>query len=565
MMTPLSVVGVTGDELTLAACLSYPQVGTLCHVRHKRLFVSRNMPLPQLRPWPDCARTGVRTKLLPVIVWIALVVWLGLVIWSLSVVRAAAGADAPAPARTRAPTGGVPFAGSRRAMAISQGVLLVLALAATVLLSDEAQWTPLPLTGLLALLVLGSDILVLDAKRFRIGGSFTGLVLAMALLGPAPAAVLGLASALVDSLRRRVRGTYLLNNLLTYTTFPLAGGIALYTLDRTEPQQGGYALAVFAVFLITNALNFLMIAGHTRLLRGGSLIEMLRTVFIPVLPWEIASAVMTAMAVYGFEVWGAGIIGLFALALGVYQLLLRALLGGQMPAEGIERRPDRLDARHEGMLGLLLETLALRDPSAARHAAAVAHYAHELAHAAGLSEREQAIVHTAGLVHDLGKEALPDHILIGRSELHPAEQRLIERHPADGARLLLRVEGMGEVAAAVLAHHERIDGQGYPDGLAGESIPIAARILAVAEVYDTLTAPDSYRLPMAPAEAEDELRRVAGSQLDGRLVWLFASHVLRGRHPEPPGHTAALETELQVQRRVRGALDGPFVLGPPIR
>ena len=229
---------------------------------------------------------------------------------------------------------------------------------------------------------------------------------------------------------------------------------------------------------------------------------MTRSVFIPVLPWEVASAVMTAMAVYGFEVWGAEIIGVFALALGVYQLLLRALLEGQAHSEEIERRTDQLDVRHEAMLGLLLETLALRDPSPARHAAAVAHYAHELAHAAGLSEREQAIVHTAGLLHDLGKEALPDHILIGRSELHPAELRLIERHPADGARLLLRVEGMGEVAAAVLAHHERIDGRGYPDGLSGDSIPMTARILAVAEVYDVMTVagllPDPAAAPPKP-------------------------------------------------------------------
>jgi putative nucleotidyltransferase with HDIG domain len=292
---------------------------------------------------------------------------------------------------------------------------------------------------------------------------------------------------------------------------------------------------------------------------------MTRTVFIPVLPWEVASAVMTAMAVYGFEVWGAGIIGLFALALGVYQLLLRALLEGQMHSEEIERKTDQLDVRHEGMLGLLLETLALRDPSAARHAAAVAHYAHELARAAGLSEREQAIVHTAGLLHDLGKEALPDHILIGRSELHPAERRLIERHPADGARLLLRVEGMGEVAAAVLAHHERIDGRGYPDGLSGDGIPMTARILAVAEAYDVMTAPDSYRIQLPAAEAEDELRHVAGTQLDGRLVWLFATQVLRGRQSDHVGHIADLEAELQVQRRVRGVLDGPFVLGPPTR
>ena len=502
------------------------------------------------------------------IVWIALVVWLGLVIWSLSVVRGAAGADAPVPSPEppeRLPLGTVPYAGRRRAMAGAQAIGLVIVLGSAIYLSDESQWEPIGLVGLLALLVVGSDILVLDAKRFRIGGSFTGLVLAMALLGPAPAALLGLTSALIDALRRRVRGTYLLNNLLTYSTFPLLGGIVLQAIYRPDSEQGVYALAVFGVFLAANALNFLMIAGHTRILRGGSLPQMFRTVFVPVLPWEVASAVMTAMAVYGFEVIGPGIIGLFALALGVYQLLLRALLEGQMHSEEIERKTDQLDVRHEGMLGLLLETLALRDPSAARHAAAVAHYAHELARAAGLSEREQAIVHTAGLVHDLGKEALPDHILIGRSELHPAERRLIERHPADGARLLLRVEGMGEVASAVLAHHERIDGRGYPDGLSGDGIPMSARILAVAEAYDVMTAPDSYRIQLPAAEAEDELRHVAGTQLDGRLVWLFATQVLRGRESDHLGHIADLEAELQVQRRVRGALDGPFVMGPPTR
>ena len=500
------------------------------------------------------------------VVWVALIVWLVLVAWSLSVVRSAAKADRRPIAVTREPTVRSATAmldGRRRMTMALESFLLAGAVAAAAVLSSSDQWRPLPLVGLLTLLVLGSDILVLDAKRFRIGGSFTGLVLAMALLGPAPAAALGLASAGVDALRRHVRGTYLLSNLLTYVTFPLLGGLTLHLLRGSGSEQSGYAIAVFGVFLAANALNFLMIAGHTRLMRGGSLLEMLRTVFIPVLPWEVASAVMTAMAVYGFEVFGTAIIGLFALALGAYQLLLRSLLEGQAHSEEIERRTDQLDVRHEGMLGLLLETLALRDPTAARHAAAVAHYAHELARAVGLSEREQAVVHTAGLLHDLGKEALPDHILLGRTELLEAEQRLIERHPAEGARLLLRVEGMGEVAAAVLAHHERMDGQGYPDGLAGDAIPMAARILAVAEVYDVLTAPDSYRRQMSPAEAEDELRRVAGTQLDGRLVWLFATQVLRSRHDEHRGKIADLETELQVQRRVRGVLDGPFVLGPP--
>ena len=94
---------------------------------------------------------------------------------------------------------------------------------------------------------------------------------------------------------------------------------------------------------------------------------------------------------------------------------------------------------------------------------------------------------------------------------------------------------------------------------------MTARILAVAEVYDVLTSPDSYRhASCRAAEAEDELRHVAGTQLDGRLVWLFATQVLRGRQQRPPGHIADLEAELQVQRRVRGVLDGPFVLGPPV-
>jgi putative nucleotidyltransferase with HDIG domain len=290
---------------------------------------------------------------------------------------------------------------------------------------------------------------------------------------------------------------------------------------------------------------------------------MFRTVYLPVLPWELATASLTAMAVYGFEVYGQAVIGLFVVSLATCQLLLRAVLRGQVNEEEVERRTDQLDVRHEGMLGLLLETLSLRDPNAAHHAAAVAHYAYELARAAGLSAREQAVVHTAGLLHDIGKEALPDHLLVGRSQLHPQERRLLQRHPVDGARLLLRVEGLGEVATAVLAHHERIDGQGYPDGLAGDDIPIAARILSIAEVYDVLTSESSYRQPLSAAEAEDELRRVAGAQLDGRLVWLFVTQVLPGRLLEHEGKIADIEEELQVQRRVRGALDGPFVLGPP--
>ena len=503
------------------------------------------------------------------IVWLAVALWVVIVVWSLALMRVASTNDRdrrprpePAPPRPRI----VPGLGRNRVRNawIAQGAILAGSVAAIVLLSSADQWDQFDLVGLIGVLVVGSDFLTLRAKRFRISGSFLGLVLAMALLGPAPAGAMGIACASVDAVRGRTRGIYLLNNLATYAFFPVVGALVLDALaDLGMANDGGAAIAVFAVFVGANLLNFGMIAGNTVYLRGGSLREMFLTVFMPVFPWELATASLTAMAVFGFEVYGAGVIGLFALALAVCQLLLRSLLRGHEHGEEVLRRKDQLDVRHEGMVGLLLETLALRDPSAARHAAAVAHYSRQLARAAGLSEHEQAVAHTAGLLHDIGKEALPDHILLGRSELHAAERRLVERHPADGARLLLRVEGLGEVAHAVLAHHERIDGHGYPDGLSGEDIPITARILAIAEVYDVLSALDSYKLPLTAVEAEDELRRVAGSQLDGRLVWLFVTQVLRGTVVDTAGRMADLETELQVQRRMRGMLDQPLVLGPP--
>jgi hypothetical protein len=503
-----------------------------------------------------------------VIVWLAVVLWLVIVAWSLALMRAAGPVDGKTKDRPERPVVRDPplLRPSRRRSILFtfEALLLLASITAAILLSDAEQWRPAELVGLLAVLAWGSDFLTLETKRARISGAFLGLVLSMALLGPAPAVAIGLGCAVVDALHSRTRGISLLGNAATYTFFPLLGGIVLDSIQDTSfAAQGGFAFSVFVVFCVMNVLNFTMVAGHIVLIRGGSLREMFARVFLPVVPWELATGSMTAMAVYGFELYGTGVVGLFVLALGVCQLLLRSLLRGHEHGEEVLRRKDQLDVRHEGMVGLLLETLALRDPSAARHAAAVAHYSRQLARAAGLSEHGQAVAHTAGLLHDIGKEALPDHILLGRSELHAAERRLVERHPADGARLLLRVEGLGEVAHAVLAHHERIDGHGYPDGLAGEDIPINARILSIAEVYDVLTAPDSYKIPMSAAAAEAELRQVAGSQLDGRLVWLFVTQVLRGVVVDPSGRMADLETELQVQRRMRGVLDQALVLGPP--
>jgi len=201
----------------------------------------------------------------------------------------------------------------------------------------------------------------------------------------------------------------------------------------------------------------------------------------------------------------------------------------------------------------MLETLALRDRMTARHSAAVARYARALADAAGCSRDQQDLAHTAGLLHDIGRFALSDRVMEREGQLSEEDWAAIRRHPAIGADLLKDVGVYGPVADIVLCHHERIDGRGYPRGLKGEDIPEIARIVAVAEVYDTLTAPDTYRTQMNSFEALTELRRVAGRQLDDRYVEALAE-LLAGQGTEyRHADDADYDAELDIERRMNEA------------
>ncbi len=205
------------------------------------------------------------------------------------------------------------------------------------------------------------------------------------------------------------------------------------------------------------------------------------------------------------------------------------------------------------MLSSLVRTLDERDHRAARHCAAVARFSRDIARRAGMSEREQELAHTSGLLHDIGRFALSDRVLEPEGELTQDDWRVVRLHPSIGANLLQDIGVYGPVAEIVLAHHERIDGRGYPNGVSGDEIPAIARIVAVAEVYDTLTAPDTYRERMTSFEALTELRRVAGRQLDADYVEILAQ-LLAGqgtdyRHADE----ADYDRELDIERRLNEA------------
>ena len=187
---------------------------------------------------------------------------------------------------------------------------------------------------------------------------------------------------------------------------------------------------------------------------------------------------------------------------------------------------ERLRRAHFGAMRSLVRSIHLRDRMTARHSAAVARYARGIARAAGCSEDDQQLVHTAGLLHDVGKHILDDAILKGDTKLDDEQWELVKRHPEQGARIVRLLEGQEAVAEIIHAHHERIDGSGYPRGLAGEEIPRLSRMISIADTYDVMTARDSYRDPVSSAEAIAELRRVSGAQLDGELVEIFVGEVL---------------------------------------
>jgi HD-GYP domain-containing protein (c-di-GMP phosphodiesterase class II) len=127
----------------------------------------------------------------------------------------------------------------------------------------------------------------------------------------------------------------------------------------------------------------------------------------------------------------------------------------------------------------------------------------------------------------------------------------VKSHPEQGARLVEQIDGYGPIAEIIRAHHERIDGTGYPAGLSGDEIPKLARMIAVADTYDVMTARDSYREPVPSAVALAELQRVAGTQLDADYVELFADIVGASAVAFHHGEDADFDRELQIERRVR--------------
>jgi putative nucleotidyltransferase with HDIG domain len=442
---------------------------------------------------------------------------------------------------------------SRRSSLLIAGqfALLAAAVATAAVATEGADWQPTDLFLALLGLALIGQFLSVPTGAVRIGPAFIATALAMALLGPAPAATIAVAAVLAWSLKAHTAWPLLLNNVAALATFPVVGALLFEAFGdpgmKADPK-GSTAAIVFGVYLATNYLNFVLIVGYICLRDRRSLLQATRRLYLPVFPWEVATGALTAATVLAYQEVGILAVGMLAVVLISYRTLLRSVLEAQNQRDELREQVEELEALHSGVIRVMVETLGMRDRMTARHSAAVARFAKATAAAAGLSAREQELVHTAGLLHDVGKFTFPDQTLSGTS-LTEEDWALIHSHPQRGADIVGRVRGYAEVAEIILCHHERIDGRGYPRHLSGDDIPVLARILSVADCFDVMTARDSYRKPRSTAAAIMELRRVAGSQLDERLVEIFAG-VIEGagvdfRHADDE----ELERELRMQVR----------------
>lgn len=180
------------------------------------------------------------------------------------------------------------------------------------------------------------------------------------------------------------------------------------------------------------------------------------------------------------------------------------------------REPSRPEWR-DVLLGLLRE----RDPGLDSHVQRVACLAERLGRGIGIEGEELQTLVAAAELHDVGKAAIPEAILDKPAALDTQERAFVERHTTIGERIIASAPTGRPVAAIVRATHERYDGAGYPDGLAGEQIPLAARIIAICDAYEAMTSDRSYRAAMGPEEARAELSRCAGSQFDPQLTEIF--------------------------------------------
>jgi putative nucleotidyltransferase with HDIG domain len=354
--------------------------------------------------------------------------------------------------------------------------------------------------------------------RLTVSISLLPAIFAAVLFGPLSAMLVFGASAVFISFPLPGRLCYMATRALTGAL--AAGSVAAVTpfvphgTGRTVAAAVAAALVAEVADTILSATTFwLRGAGSWRDVVGDSI-----PVIAASVPFYSSAVAILALSYENLSPWTLPLFYVPALAAQRWFLLYQEQ---RRLAEDLKGANEQLRAANLSFAKGLIATLDARDRYTAGHSAAVAIYARDIADRLGMDPIQQELAHLCGLVHDIGKIGLPAGLLEKPGALTLDERREMQRHSEIGERILANVDTYAEIASVVRHHHERVDGQGYPDGLAGYDIPLLSRIIAVADAYNAMTSDRPYRDAMPSRVARLRLAQAVETQFDTTIVAAF--------------------------------------------
>ena len=350
---------------------------------------------------------------------------------------------------------------------------------------------------------------------------------AAVLFGPLSAAVVGACSMLGDSELTSHGSENRAPRLkwAAYTSTRLIGGAAMglgaqIALDAVPSEFGSLVAASLVGAVIGEGLEVAFVALTARV-RGLPTRDVLRT-FVPVVLNSAAVyAPLVALLAYMYVRVSPWTLALFLVPAMAAQRLYGLYQKERQLATKLYVANEALEKANLQFASALIAHLEAGDPYTAGHSEAVAIYSRDIAQRLGLPEELQDQAYLCGLVHDIGKSGLPRGLLEKPGALTLEERRQMQEHPAIGEWILRKVDAYSEIATIVRHHHERIDGEGYPDGLVDLDIPLASRIIAVADAYNAMTSKRPYRDAMPSRVARMRLAQAVETQFDTAVVAAF--------------------------------------------
>jgi putative nucleotidyltransferase with HDIG domain len=392
--------------------------------------------------------------------------------------------------------------------------------AAVVLIWPDRQLAPWwPLVGLAAIAIAAERWSVQLTSRIETSISFLPLIFTAVAFGPLAAVIVGALGNLGDFGRPYLKwAVYTAIRALTGATAGLAAVIV--ATNRADTFTTIFVVTLAAAGASAGAdllLNF-----GTTVVRGAGTVGGFFRLAAPLLTISLPLYIpLVALLVYGYRIYSLWIAVVFLLSAIALQRLMQLYQEQREAAQRFAETNAQLQRANLSFATALVATLDARDEYTAGHSAAVATYARDIAKRMGLSVEEQQLAHLCGLVHDIGKVGLPSGLLEKTGPLTLEERRQMEAHAAIGERILRNVDTYEEIASIVRHHHERVDGEGYPDRLRRDEIPLLSRIISVADAYDAMTSDRPYRQAMAPHVARLRLAHAVESQFDTSVVAAF--------------------------------------------